>query len=158
MSKILTTFAALLLLAQGCVAQVDLARIRKNAKEAQIILVAEILAVGPKPGFWSGQFEAFQEVHYEVVSVLKGKLTRKEILAKHPVVKNSETSDVIVPRLSTRLFFKGNKVILFLDELTEHDMGKLSICLVHVQFRTYDEDFGVVPATPELLDAVNKSL
>src|SRR5688500_986457 len=57
------------------------------ARQAPIIVVGKVLSVGRKPGFWSGLFPAYQDVRYAVTENPKGS-TEKEILVRHPVVKN----------------------------------------------------------------------
>jgi hypothetical protein len=157
MMKAIIVFAALLVITHGSIAQVGILRIRANTTKAKLVALGEVITVGPKMGFWSGQFAAFQEVHYYVIQVLKGSLGPGEIVVKHPVVKNSETADLLVPQLSPRLFFKGNRVLLFLDEITAQDLSKDDVCLVQAQFKAFDEHFGVVLAPPELLETLNKS-
>ena len=96
MMKVIIILAVLIVSFTECEAQMDVQRIRKNIREAPVVVLAEVIAIGPKPGFWSGQFAAFQDVHYTVIESMRGSVAAKEIAVRHPVVKNSETADIQV--------------------------------------------------------------
>ena len=52
-------------------------------KQAEIVVVAEVMEVHPSPGFWSGVFASAQHVRYRVVEVLKGDVKNNEIDSGH---------------------------------------------------------------------------
>jgi hypothetical protein len=88
-------------------------RIQQSVKDARIVVVAEVLEIGAAPNVWSGLFAYVQRVRYKVIEVLKGEIVQPNMSVGHYIVKNSLTVDS-QPRLSSRLFAKGNKLILFL--------------------------------------------
>ncbi len=89
-------------------------RVERIVRDAKIIVAAEVIDIGEAPGVWSGYFLSVQRVKYEVKEVLKGDLTQGRICVGHYVVHNSLTADKTYPRLSSTIFVKGNRLVLFL--------------------------------------------
>ncbi len=95
----------------------DGSRIRIPDASVGAVVVAEVVEVGPAPGSWSGIAPAPQRVRYKVVEVLKGRFVEENIEVTHYVVHNSLTADTSTPQLSPKIFFPGNRLILFLGGL-----------------------------------------
>lgn len=84
------------------------------AANVDLVLVGEVKHVGPTPGFWSGYLVATQRVRFKVVKTLKGNLTAAEVEVEYYLVKNDDLVDNGLPRLSPKIFEKGNQLVLFL--------------------------------------------
>ena len=137
----------------------DEQRMQRLARSATLIVVAEILDVKPAVGAWSGYVATVQQVRYKVKEVLKGELTLDEIDVSHYVVKNSRTADTQRPRLSPKLFVKGNQLVLFLMP----GQQKISPSGPNVKGvgQTYlvpDENCGALPANDETSKLIQRIL
>jgi hypothetical protein len=132
------------------------ARVARNLKDSKIVVIAEVVRLGPTYGFWIGILPSYQYAYYKVGEVTKGHLSEREITCRHLVVHNSETADKNEPRLSPTLFAKGNKVVLFLrgSILSKDDFGEIKPG--DKIYETLDENFGVIPATEEILNMIKK--
>ena len=91
-------------------------------KSHECVVRATVIEVGKPPGFWSGVFEAYQDVRYEVKEIFKGEGVlgnRNTILVHHVLVGNGAVEDTI-PRLRPDLITPGREVVLFLyDESSD---------------------------------------
>jgi hypothetical protein len=137
----------------------DEQKMKQLAHSATTIVVAEILDVKPAIGFWSGYFVALQQVQSNVKEVLKGELTPREIEVGHYVVKNSRTADIDRPRLSPKLFVKGNQLVLFL--IPKQQKVSPSGTDVKSAGETYivpDENCGALPANDETVKLIQQIL
>lgn len=83
-------------------------------RAAKVVAVAEVIDIGEAPAVWSGYVPSVQRVTYEVKEVLKGDLAQRRICVAHYVVYNSLAADKTFPQLSSAIFAKGNRLILFL--------------------------------------------
>ena len=92
----------------------DEQRIERLVRDAKVIVVAEAVDIGEAPGVWAGVFLFAQRVKYEVKEVLKGDLAQGRICVCHYIVHYSVTADKTYPRLSSTIFAKGNRLVLFL--------------------------------------------
>lgn len=92
----------------------DEQRMQQLARDSNIVVVADIIEVGPPPKVWSGPFLFVQRVRYEVKDVLKGQLSKHEINVGHYIVKNTLSTDSKDARLLPDVFKKGNHLLLFL--------------------------------------------
>jgi hypothetical protein len=136
-------------------------RLEKTAEKSELIVLVEVECVGQDAGFWSGQFPSFQYVQYKVSKVLKGEFTGETIGVNHYVVKGSKSADEKVPKLSSELFAKGNKLILFLEANTaknninsppDDDCSKGKIA----DYLVFDENFGAIRANKTILNIVQR--
>jgi len=89
--------------------------IPKQTRQADIVVVGEVLNVGDAPGFWSGQSAALQKVSFRLKSVLKGTFTEPEFSVEYYVLHGSRLSAKEAPRLNGFLFKSGNALLLFLS-------------------------------------------
>jgi hypothetical protein len=127
-------------------------------KEAEIVVIAEVVEVYPSPGFWSGVLASVQHVKYKVVEVLKGEVKSKDIDAGHYVVSNSLTADKEGARLSPELFNPGNRLILILSRERGHGC-KLDKSAQDVEaFCSPNENGGAILADPQLVDKIREGL
>ena len=92
----------------------------KVAKNSEVVVVAEVVAVHPSPGVWSGVVASVQHVRYKVLETLKGKVKHTDIDAGHYVVANSLTADRNMAQLSPTLFKPGNHLVLMLSRERGH--------------------------------------
>ncbi|MDX2043633.1 MAG: hypothetical protein SF097_20625 [Acidobacteriota bacterium] len=97
-----------------CVPELNEARLKTLVKESDMIALAEVTDVQPPPGIWSGQFPVTQGVSYKVLEVFKGSLQNDTLSHNFYVIKNDPLSDKQKPQLSTSLFAKKKKQLLFL--------------------------------------------
>lgn len=123
---------------------------------ANIIMVGEIVEVGPPPAFWSGLFAAYQDVRYKVIDVFKGTLPTKEVLVAHPVVHNSVTADKSHPGLSPALFSVGNRLIILLGERPIAYKTKEKAQNGKVFYKTGNENLDVLIASEENIALVRE--
>ena len=127
-------------------------------KQAEIVVVAEVMEVHPSPGFWSGVFASVQHVRYRVVEVLKGEVKNNEIDSGHYVVYNSKTADRENARLSPKLFSPGNRLILILSRERGHGC-KLDRLEGNVEaFCSPNENVGAILAQSEQVNKIRSSL
>ena len=119
-------------------------RLREQARGAEIVVLAEVIKVKSAPGFWSGQFTAMQKVDYKIIEILKGKLSACDIEVGHYVVHNSSTADSEQPRLSPKLFKKGQRLVLFLKRDAEK------------HYVVFDENCGSILADEEKVKLVQR--
>ena len=105
---------SLLLLAAALYAPCSDVTIQDAARSSEIIVLAEVVEVGPPLGLWSGGYVVAQRVDYEIKEVLKGDIQEKKIGVAHYVIAGSSTVDDKVARLSPVLFKRGNRLLLFL--------------------------------------------
>lgn len=108
--------AAILIMSGPSATGCNLKAVQHLAREAPIIVVGEVDEVERTLGFGSGYSLVVQRVNYQVKEVLKGDLTKEKINVAHVVVANSPSADKESKptQLSTKLFAKGNRLILFL--------------------------------------------
>ena len=71
----------------------------KVAENSEVVVVAEVVAVHPSPGIWSGIVASVQHVRYKVSETLKGKVQRFDIDVGHYVVANGLTADRKIAQL-----------------------------------------------------------
>jgi hypothetical protein len=133
----------------------DEAAIEAIANEAPVIVVGEVLSVGSRPGFWSGLFPAAQDVHYVILEVIKGS-PGKNLLVRHLVVKNSLTADSEIPQLSTKMFAKGQKLILFLEPIPKKDGGAINSSATKTDYQTLNENLGAISFTLKSREILSK--
>jgi len=127
-------------------------------KQAEIVVVAEVVEVHPSLGAWSGLLASVQHVQYRVVEVLKGNVKSKEIDAGHYVVRNSWTADREKPRLSQELFKPGNRLILILSRERGHGCKSETPKKDIESFCSPNENAGAIPADPQLVDRMRDEL
>lgn len=117
-------------------------RMQEQARNAELVVLAEVIDVKPAPGFWSGQLTAMQKVDYKAIKILKGNLNACNIEVGHYVVHNSRTADNEQPRLSPKLFKKGQRLVLFLNRDPEK------------HYVVFDENCGAILADVEQVKLV----
>jgi hypothetical protein len=84
------------------------------ARQADAIVTAEVMDIGPAPVSWSGYIAAQQTVKYGVTKLLKGDLHVATLTVDYYVVSGSRLTERYAPELSHILFKKGSKVVVFL--------------------------------------------
>jgi hypothetical protein len=125
-------------------------------KEAEVVVIADVVKVYPSHGIWSGPVASVQHIKYEVVEVLKGEVNSKDIDAGHYVVFNSLTADKDYARLSPKLFKPGNRLILSLSRERGHEC-KLDRPPEGVEaFCSPNQNSGAVLAAPQLIDKIRE--
>ncbi len=140
----------------------DNQKTEKNAKKSELIVLAEVECIGQDAGFWSGLFPAFQYVQYKVSKVLKGKFAGERISVNHIVSKGSRSADEKIPKLSSELFAKGNKLVLFLvvndgkndvNSPPENNCSKGKIA----DYLVFDANFGAIQISENILEVIQRS-
>jgi hypothetical protein len=127
-------------------------------KEAEVVVIADVVKVYQSPGFWSGTVASVQHIKYEMVEVLKGEVKGKEIDVGHYVVFNSLTADRDDARLSPKLFNPGNRIMLSLSRERGHGC-KLDRPAKDVEaFCSPNENSGAVLAAPQLVDKIREGI
>jgi hypothetical protein len=106
----------------------------ENLREADLVFVGTVSAVGPSPGFWSGVAVARQTVTYEVKEVMKGSWADPSVKVAHLLVLGSPHADQEKAGLSPQVFAVGNKLIVFAKKGAD---GK--------GFEDFDENLGTLP-------------
>jgi hypothetical protein len=132
------------------------------ARDARVVVVAEIVEVKPALGVWSGLFMVVQRVHYEVRDVLKGEMRGQNIDVGYYIVANSSTADAKEARLSPKIFKKNAKAILFLTS----DPGEGYISSSNQSdgqdlsnsYLALDSRCGLVPADAETVNYVKQNI
>jgi hypothetical protein len=114
--------------------------IKLHTQSSQVVYVV-VDKVDTAPEMWTGSKLSYQNVDYIVKETLKGDMLSGTITVRHPVVKESVTALTTEPGLSTTLFKIGNPVILFLQTGSDG-------------LETFDEDYGVIAATPKNISAI----
>jgi hypothetical protein len=142
------TFLVAVLMAAVCAeagakAGAKMEELRKNFRAAELVLVVKPLRVEKSPGIWSGTLATFQAVQYRVVRVLKGAPPDETVTVLHPLVARSRTADEHEARLRESLFDGARTLVVF----ARLDNGKLV---------SFDENWGVVPASDETLAALEE--
>src|SRR5262245_48078989 len=112
--KSMLLMICLIMPASGMAQNDDEQRVERIARDTKVIVAAEVIDIGEAPGVWSGIVLSVQRVKYEVKEVLKGDLAQGLICVGHYVVHNSLTAEKTYPRLSSTIFVKGNRLVLFL--------------------------------------------
>jgi hypothetical protein len=142
----------------------DEAKLLKVAKDAEVVVVAEVIEVHRPPRYWSGVLTSVQHVRYKVVDVLKGSAESEgevksgEIDVGHYVVANSLTADKAEARLSPELFKPGNRLVLMLSREEGHGCR---LRIPHADIATFcspNENYGAALADPRLVDRIKQSI
>lgn len=94
------------------------ALVAQVAREAQVVLIGTVVAVGPPPGIWSGRMAVRQSVVLQVSSVLKGYAPGPNVTVNIPVVAKSRLADSTQPALSPAIF-KIGAILIVLANLDE---------------------------------------
>ncbi len=92
----------------------DEAMLRRFARDAEIVVVAEIAEVKPSPNSWSGFVTSAQGVDYRVIEVLKGNLKYPEIRVDFLLIQESPFVDPFAPHLLPEVFKPGTRQVHFL--------------------------------------------
>lgn len=137
------------------VSQTDL-RLKSLPCQADLIVLGEVVEVGPPPGFWSGQFPAAQALRYKVTEVLKGELAVNKLDIQIFVVQNDPLSDREKPMLSPRIFSKGKVHVLFLKRPIRSEAETKSRASDGTFFSASDV-YSVVPMTEELIRSIRQT-
>lgn len=138
--------------------QCDVQKMQKLARDAQIIVVAEVKEVKPAMNIWSGGFLVIQRVRYKVKEVLKGTLSNSEINVGHYIIRTSLTVDTKKPRLSPRLFRRGNQLVLFL--IPDSGTGYISRENIDSKYKAYlvhDPNCGAVLANTDIVNMIQRA-
>lgn len=85
------------------------------AREVPLVVIAEVVKVGPSQGAWSGHIASVQLVEFKTVDLLKGQLPSSALQVEYYLVKNDALADTKQPRLSPEIFKPGNQLVLFLE-------------------------------------------
>lgn len=86
----------------------DLTAVAALARDATRIDVADVVSVGPAPGFWAGAFEAIQTVRYHIVEPVAGTTAPVDSLAvDFLITENSPWVESNTPALRAGMFAPG---------------------------------------------------
>jgi hypothetical protein len=134
-------------------------------RDAKVIVAAEVIDIGEAPGVWSGYFLSVQRVKYEVKEVLKGDLAQRRICVGHYVVHNNLTADKTYPRLSSTIFVKGNKLVLFLAPDPHPGKGYIEkpsrtpMCgATETSFLVPEVNYSAMPAEEKILESIRQTI
>src|SRR5262245_55888571 len=126
----------------------EAAAIKTLAAKAELVLSGVLQQLGPRPTGWSGIIAMYQEARYGSVRYLKNAIKfepRDSVTVLHPVVARSRTAASDKPGLNPSLFQLRASLVLFVRVRG----GKL---------QTFDENYGVLPAKPEVLEEIARAL
>ena len=107
----------------------------KVVREAERIVVAEVLEVHRSPGIWCGILATRQEVTYRVLESVYGGAARGEVRVGHLLVGGTALVSADAPFLRPSIFYPGARFLLCL-----HRDGE--------KWAVRDESFGAVPIDP----------
>jgi hypothetical protein len=143
----------------------DEQRVERMVRDAKVIVAADVIDIGEAPGGWSGYFLSVQRVKYEVKEVLKGVLAQGRICVGHYVAHNSLTADKTYPRLSSTIFVKGNRLVLFLAPDPHPGKGyfekpsRTPMCGAdETSFLVPDVNYGAMPAEEKILKSIRQTI
>jgi len=88
--------------------------LQRLARDAEIVVVAEIAEVRPSLNFWSGFVRSTQSVDYRVLEVLKGNLDYPELRLEFLLIQDSPFVDPVEPHLLSEVFKLGTRQVHFL--------------------------------------------
>jgi len=88
--------------------------LRRFARNAELVVVAEIAEVQPSLNFWSGFVRSTQSVDYRVIEVLKGNLKYYELRLEFLLFQDSPFVDPFEPHLLSEVFKAGTRQVHFL--------------------------------------------
>ncbi len=127
--------------------------LQRQARDAEVVVVAEITEVRPSPKFWSGQIRSTQSVDYRVIEVLKGNLRYPELRVEFLLFHQSPFVDPFEPHLLPEVFKLGNKQVHFLKRnrgvYFESDRGRFEF------FSTFDHLWSA-PSDPKTLNDIRQ--
>jgi hypothetical protein len=153
--NIIATMFPIIILFSGSQVCEEQQRIKKLTISSDLIFIGHVHEIEAKGiCIWSGLLLSTQSVKYKVEKVLKGKFADDMIEVKHPLVRNSKTSngngggDVC---LSPKIFKVGNRLLVFVNWEKTRTPG------VHDAIN-HDEDCGVQIFNQELASLVVKTL
>jgi hypothetical protein len=92
----------------------DQESLQRFARDAELVVVAEIAEVQPSPNFWSGFILSTQSVDYRVIEVLKGQLKYPELRVEFLLFQQNPFVDPFKPHLLPEVFKPGNRQVHFL--------------------------------------------
>ena len=92
----------------------DQKALRKCARDAELVVVAEVSEVQRSPNFWSGFVRSTQSVDYRVIEVLKGNLKYPELRVDFLLLQESPFVDPFEPHLLPEVFKPGTRQVHFL--------------------------------------------
>ena len=84
------------------------------ARDAELVVVAEVSEVRDSPNFWSGFIRSTQSVDYRIIEVLKGKFRYPELRVEFLLIQESPFVDPFAPHLLPEVFKPGNRQVHFL--------------------------------------------
>jgi hypothetical protein len=94
--------------------QEDQKALRQFARDAELVVVAEISEVRPSLNFWSGFVRSTQSVDYRAIEVLKGNLNHPELRLEFLLIQGSPFVDPFEPHLLSEVFKPGTRQVHFL--------------------------------------------
>lgn len=127
-----------------------------DSKVVALVEVAEVEGTGPM--FWSGNGLAIQHVTYRVKKVLKGTLDGDTMRAAHPLYQGSFSADRETPRLSPRLFRRGNTLLLFVATVKQPIKEGDGTYREVEELMTTDVECGAIVPNEHLIRSVSKIL
>lgn len=92
----------------------DYEKLRRLAREAELVVFAEIAEVRPSLNFWTGAIRSIQSVDYRVIEVLKGNLKYDELRLEFLLLQGSPFVDPFEPHLLSEVFKPGTRQVHFL--------------------------------------------
>ena len=113
--KAFVLMLTLSLLTAPIMSQHDKEEWQRLAREVPLVVIAEVVKVGPSQGAWSGHIASVQLVEFKAIKVLKGQLSSHTLEVEYYLVKNDPLADTERPRLSPKIFKAGNQLVLFLE-------------------------------------------
>ena len=116
------------------------------AARSDLIFIGVVLRLEKPPQNWSGYLTEYQTAQYRVERLLKGAYPAPEISVDHVVVSGSKTAAAESPALSSSLFSREAKLIV---SVRKADNGL---------WKSLDEDYGALPATPEWIGKMESAL
>lgn len=95
-------------------AREDHEMLQRFARDAELVVVAEIAEVQPSPNAWNGWMRSTQSVDYRVIEVLKGQLKYPELRVDFLLLQENPFVDPFEPHLLPEVFKPGHRQVHFL--------------------------------------------
>jgi hypothetical protein len=107
----------------------DQKTLQQLARDAELVVVAEVSEVRGSPNVWTGFIRSTQSVDYRIIEVLKGNIRYPELRVEFLLFQESPFVDPFEPHLLPEVFKPGNRQVHFLKRREkgvyfESDRGK----------------------------------
>ncbi len=130
--------------------------LEKLVSKNPYIFEAEIIEIYDSSGVWSeSAIFNYQQVKYKIHRTFKGENDFDEIVVSHALIEGSRLADKEKPQLSPTHFYKGRKLILFVEQINPKNKYP---GIKENEFIVTDSECNVLPSDKELVERLEKLL